>query len=115
MIVKIRFGRGRVVTSRRGKNGGAARFLASMLNLVSVSFAILAIWRVGKDLGLLGDFVFSAGLLSHWQVWVAATVATQYACWRLTRYARLSRQETADLEEELEEEDEPDDSATARV
>jgi hypothetical protein len=111
MIVRIRFGRGRLVTTRKGKNSGAARFLASMLNLVSISFATLAIWRVGQDLGFLKDFVFSSGLLSHWQVWVAATAATQYACWRLTRYSRISRPETTDLEEE----DQPIDKATARV
>jgi hypothetical protein len=31
--------------------------------------------------------VFSQGLFSHWQVWIAAAVAVQYLSWRLGRYA----------------------------
>ncbi len=86
MIVRIRFGRGRVLTRRRGKNGQAARLLASLLNLVSISFGIFGVWRLSQDLGIAGDFVFSSGLLSHWQVWMALAAGTQYGCWRLTRY-----------------------------
>ena len=31
-------------------------------------------WRIGTDLGWTGDFVFSDGLLSHWQVWIGAAI-----------------------------------------
>jgi hypothetical protein len=89
MIVRIRFGRGRLVTNRKGKNGQAARVLASLLSLVAISFAIFGFWRLGQDLDILGDFVFSTGLLSHWQVWIAAAAATQYAVWWLMRYSKL--------------------------
>jgi len=119
MIVRIRFGRGRVVSRRKGKNGQAARLLASLLNLVSISFGIFGFWRLGQDLGFAGDFVFLTGLLSHWQVWMALGAATQYGCWRLTRYSRLARQEFAESDESgsaLENEDEaPVEKVRARV
>jgi hypothetical protein len=88
MMVKIRFGRGAVVSRRSGKNSRIARLAASLLTLVSISCASLGMWRVGKDLGWTGDFVFADGLLSHWQVWIGTAVAVQYLAWRLTRYSR---------------------------
>jgi hypothetical protein len=65
-----------------------ATLTASLLTLVSISCAALAMWRIGTDLDWTGDFVFSSGLLSHWQVWAGIAVAVQYMSWRLTRYAR---------------------------
>ena len=96
MIVRIRFGRGRLVTNRKGKNSQAARLLASLLSLVAISFAIFGFWRLGQDLDMLGDFVFPTGLLSHWQVWIAAAAATQYAVWRLMRYSKLAEPENSE-------------------
>jgi len=97
MIVRIRFGRGRLVTNRKGKNSRAARLLASLLTLVAISFAIFGFWRLGQDLDILGDFVFPTGLFSHWQVWIAAAAATQYAVWRLMRYSKLSEPENGEV------------------
>jgi hypothetical protein len=105
MIVRIRFGRGRQLTHRKGKNRQAARLLASALSLVAISVAVLGFWALGQDLGIAGDFVFPTGLLSHWQVWLGAGAAIQYACWRLRRYSRQSYQEnneTADAEAPVE-------------
>jgi hypothetical protein len=93
MVVRIRFGQGRVVTHRKGKNSRAARLLASLLGLVAISFAIFGFWRLGQDLDILGDFVFTTGLLSHWQVWIAAAAGTQYAVWRLMRYSKQNEAE----------------------
>jgi len=87
MVVKIRFGRGTVVTRRRGKNSRIATLAASLLTLISISCGSLGMWRIGSDLAWAGDFVFPAGLLSHWQVWIGAATAVQYVAWRLTRYA----------------------------
>jgi hypothetical protein len=87
MVVRIRFGRGPVVTRRRGKNGRLATLTASLLTMVSISCASLGLWRVGTDLDWAGGFVFSDGFLSHWQVWIGVAVAIQYMAWRLTRYA----------------------------
>src|SRR6185312_11854730 len=88
MIVRIRFGNGRQISSRTGKNSHAARVTASLLGLVAICLGIFGFWRLGEDLGIAGDFVFSTGFLSHWQVWLGAGAVTQYANWRLTRYAR---------------------------
>ena len=88
MVVKIRFGRGPVISRRRGKNSKIATFAASLLTLVSISCASLGLWRIGTDLAWTADFVFSDGLLSHWQIWIGAAVAIQYAAWRLNRYAK---------------------------
>jgi hypothetical protein len=111
MIVRIRFGRGPLVTRRSAKNGRAASLLASILSLVAISFAVLGFWRIGEDLGFAGDFAFPTGLLSHWQVWAAAACAAQYGAWRLTMYAKLARLEAL----ELAEEETPVRKATARV
>jgi len=92
MVVKIRFGRGPVVARRQGKNSRIALLGAGLLTMVSICFASLGIWRLCKDVGLAGDFVFADGFLSHWQVWIGATAATQYTGWRLGRYARLARE-----------------------
>jgi hypothetical protein len=99
MIVRIRFGRGRLLTRRKGKNGHAARLLASLLNLVSISFGIFCFWRLGQDLGFTGDFVFPTGFLSHWQVWMALAASTQYASWRLTRYHKSASQQFDESDE----------------
>ena len=92
MIVRIRFGRGRLVTRRKGKNGGAALLLASLLSLVSISFGVLGFWRLGQDLDIVGNFVFPTGLLSHWQVWLAA--AAGHAIWMLASDALFQSGET---------------------
>jgi hypothetical protein len=100
MVVKIRFGRGPVVMRKQGKNSRMAMLAASLLTLVSISCGALGLWRIGTDLDWAGDFVFSKGLLSHWQVWVGATIAVQYGAWRLTRYASLAReQDQPEIEE----------------
>jgi hypothetical protein len=112
MVVKIRFGRGPVVMRRQGKNSRMAMLAASLLTLVSISCGALGLWRIGTDLNWAGDFVFSQGLLSHWQVWIGAAIAVQYGGWRLTRYARLARELN---EPEMEEASTEPESAAANV
>ena len=91
MVVRIRFGRGPVVTRRKGKNSRIAMFAASLLTLISICLLSLGIWRLCEDVHLAGDFIFTDGFLSHWQVWIAAAGITQYSCWRLSQYARRAR------------------------
>jgi hypothetical protein len=100
MIVRIRFGPSRRVSHRQGKNGRAARVTASLLGLVAICLGIFGFWRLGEDLGFFGDFVFSTGFLSHWQVWLAAGAAIRYVCWRLTRYSRQIALEMSELAED---------------
>ena len=96
MVVKIRFGRGPVVTRRQGKNSSLAMLAASLLTMVSVSCGALGLWRLGSDLGWAGNFVVAHGLLSHWQVWIGVAVAVQYGAWRLTSYAKAARERDAE-------------------
>jgi len=95
MVVRIRFGRGPTVSRRKGKNARIAALAASLLTMVSVSFASLGVWRLGEDLGWTGDFVVETGLLSHWLVWLGLAAAAQYGSWCLQQYAAASRQRDA--------------------
>jgi hypothetical protein len=56
------------------------------------SFALggyaLALWRLGADLDLTGEFFISQGLFSRWQVWLALAIAIQLASRELTRMDR---------------------------
>jgi hypothetical protein len=102
MVVRIRFGRGPVITRRKGKNSRIALLAASLLTLISICLLSLGIWRLCQDVHLAGDFIFADGFLSHWQVWFGAAAVTQYSCWRLSQYAKTARQriETATAREE---------------
>ena len=84
MPVRIRFGRD------DSDPGGQARtwalVLANLLTLVSISLAALGLWRLGADLDVAGGFVFAAGPLSHWQVWIGAALAVEFASWKLAGY-----------------------------
>jgi hypothetical protein len=70
MFVRVRW-------SKR-RNAGIARHrvialgLASLLTPSALAAFTMAFWSMGADLSLTGDFVISTGLLSHWQVWLAA-------------------------------------------
>ncbi len=88
MVVRIRLGRGSAVSQRAGKNSRIARVSATVLTLVSISLGSFGLWRVGSDLGWAGDFVFTSGILSHWQVWIGGAIAVQYLVWQLSQYAR---------------------------
>jgi len=61
---------------------------ASFLTMIAISLGSLGLWRMGADLEWTGPFFVSAGLLSHWQVWIGAAVLAQYGSFRLARYAR---------------------------
>lgn len=90
MVVKVRFGRGPVVARRKGKNSRIALLGAGFLTLVSICLGSLGIWRFCQDIGVSGDFIFSDGFLSHWQVWIAGSALAWYGSWRLSRHAKQS-------------------------
>lgn len=98
MIVRVRLGRGAARSGRAGKNSRAARVAAYLLTIASISCASLGVWRIGDDLGWAGDFVFKDGVMSHWQVWVGAAIATQYVAWQLTQHARRATERQAEPE-----------------
>ncbi len=53
----------------------ALRLSAELLRPASALAFLVALWRLGSDLGFAGNFVFESGLLYHWQVWVALGLA----------------------------------------
>lgn len=88
MIVRIRFGRGPVVTRKKGKNAKIALLAGSLLTLVAICLAFMGFWRLLGDVDLAGEFIYTDGLFSHWQIWLGAAGAIQYTAWRLTQYSR---------------------------
>ncbi len=98
MIVRVRLGRGAAISARPGKNSRVARVTAYLLTLTSISCASFGVWRIGDDLGWTGAFVFKAGAMSHWQVWIGAAIVEQYAAWQLTLHARKAIQHQAETE-----------------
>lgn len=104
MIVRIRFGRGTSVAGQRRPQSPMAIFAASMMTLFAIACAALGLWRVGTDMDQAGAFVFSSGLLSHWQVWIGAAVAAQYGSWRLASYGRGTPESATPAIEPVEDE-----------
>jgi hypothetical protein len=88
MVVRVRFRRGPLVSRHSRKNRRLAMLGASALTMVSISCGSLGLWRMGSDLDWAGPFVYSSGLLSHWQVWIGAACLSQYGSFRLAQYAR---------------------------
>jgi hypothetical protein len=75
-------------------NQEVGRLLRYLANPMSVAGYALAAWRVGADLNWTGEFFIEAGLLSHWQVWLAIAIAIQFGGAYL---ARLSADPSGNL------------------
>ncbi|MCS7314474.1 MAG: hypothetical protein RMI94_05140 [Bryobacterales bacterium] len=82
MVLRIR-----VRPTRVRINGwrGLALAASALLTPGVAAALALAIWRLGADLGLLGNFVIGDGLFSHWQVWLLLAVALQMLSSALAR------------------------------
>jgi hypothetical protein len=52
-----------------------ANVLVALLTPASVIALVMGLWRVGTDLGWAGAFLISGGFFSHWQVWIALSIA----------------------------------------
>ena len=107
MVVRIRFGSGPVVSRRKGKNSRIAVLSASFFTLISICLLSLGIWRVLQDFDLANNFIYSDGLLSHWQVWIAGAALVQYLGWRLTRYAKTAPRQDVEPRSPQTEKDTP--------
>ena len=88
MLVRIRFGRGRQVQKRTGKNRRLALALSALLTPAAVMASALGLWRLAADMKWTGEFGLSSGMVSHWQVWLACAALLQYTAWALNRYGR---------------------------
>jgi hypothetical protein len=67
----------------------ARDLMIDLLKPASMAAFVMALWRFGSDLGWTSDFLFSEGLISHWQFWavlgVSMILGESYASSRLTR------------------------------
>jgi hypothetical protein len=60
-------------------------------------------WRLGADIGFTRAFAIHSGLLSHWQVWLAISVAIQFVAILLNRYGAGSKPDQhGDVKERLD-------------
>lgn len=55
--------------------GQLANVLIALLTPAALLALVLGIWRVGTDLGWAGAFLIAGGFFSHWQVWIALSIA----------------------------------------
>jgi hypothetical protein len=88
MIVRIKLRVGPSLAAERNLDSKLAYALASLLTPGAVLCFIVALWRLLADLNVTEEFAIEAGLLSHWQVWVALGVAIQSASVYLDRYGK---------------------------
>ena|SRR5438876_239371 len=86
MLVRIRLRGGPKVRRKTRKNRHVALASAALLTPAAVMALVLSIWRLGSDLGFAGAFAIPTGILSHWQVWLAISVAVQFLAVLLNRY-----------------------------
>jgi hypothetical protein len=88
MVVRVRitaFPRVRRGNSGQGISGEFAPALAGLLTLVSVVCFVMSAWKLFSEFGWAGNFFISAGIFSHWQIWIAGAVAAQLISFRLSR------------------------------
>lgn len=55
--------------------GQLANILVALLTPAAVIALAMGMWRVCTDLGWAGAFPINAGFFSHWQVWIALSIA----------------------------------------
>lgn len=87
MIVRIQLGQGRGFRKGHGKNRHVALAGAALLAPISLMAYVLGLWRLSSDVGVTRESGLG-GLLSHWQVWIAAGVSLHIAAYVLNRYGR---------------------------
>ena len=84
MVVRIRISTS-LPRIQKGTTGEVASGLAGLLTLVSVACFTMSVWKLFAELDWLGKFFISTGVFSHWQVWMAGSVAAQLLSFRLSR------------------------------
>ena len=87
MLVRIRLKRGSSARKSRGRNRRVAVAMSTLLSPAALMCFVLAIWRLGADLKLTGEFAISDGVFANWQFWGGAAIALELCSWMLDRYA----------------------------
>jgi hypothetical protein len=88
MVVRIRLKRGPKVRHTRRKNRHVALASAALLTPAAVVAFVLSMWRLGADMGFTSSFAIHTGVFSHWQFWLAISVAVQFLAVVLNRYGK---------------------------
>jgi hypothetical protein len=86
MLVRIRLKHGPTVQKKKGKNRKVAVALSLFFTPAALMCSVLALWKVGSDLELTGQFAFAEGMFSRWQLWGTAAAGLQAGAWVLNRY-----------------------------
>lgn len=92
MLLRIRLKHGPTVQRRKGKNRRIAAALSAFLTPAALMCSVLALWKLGSDLDLTGQFAFAEGVLSRWQIWGTAAAGLQAGAWVLNRYGLSDKQ-----------------------
>ena len=88
MVVRIRLKRGPKVRLQKRKNRHVALASAALLTPSAVVAFVLSMWRLGADIGFTSSFAIHTGIFSHWQIWLAISVAIQFLAVVLNRYGK---------------------------
>jgi hypothetical protein len=88
MLVRIRFGKGLPVSSKRAKNRRLAQGVAVLLKPAALVASVLGCWRIAADFNWTGGFAIATGLFSHWQVWLGGAAVLQLCSYALNRYGK---------------------------
>ena len=92
MIVRIQLQVGPRVRRARRKNRHVALALAALVTPAALVAGLLGFWRVAADLNLAGQFAISAGLFSHWQVWLGCATVLESIAILLNRYGNRAQE-----------------------
>ncbi len=87
MKLRLRLPTGPPITRKPGKNRHLALAAGALLIPASLMAYVLGFWRLASDMGLAAGFTV-AGLLAHWQMWIALAVLLQVTASILNRYGR---------------------------
>lgn len=89
MVVRIRFGKGPRLGSRRTERGKRTALAASaLLSPAALVASVFALWRIAADLEFTNSFAIASGIFSHWQVWLAGAAFLQLCSRVLNWYGR---------------------------
>lgn len=88
MLVRIRFGKGLPVSSKRAKNRRLAQGVAVLLKPAALAASVLGCWRIAADFNWTGGFAIATGVFSHWQVWLGGAAVLQLCSYALNRYGK---------------------------
>jgi hypothetical protein len=65
--------------------------LVALLTPAALVALAMGLWRVGADLEWAGAFPIAAGFFSHWQVWIALSIALKMVSSSLLAWESRSR------------------------